>query len=659
MKEYIVVLLVAVLVAGLSACGQETKKTADETSEISMEKGKGGPVVYGFSFVEEVKTIPGKTIIPYKKYIMDNGLTVILHQDSSDPLAHIDITYHVGSAREKIGKSGFAHFFEHMMFQGSEHVEDEQHFKLITEAGGTMNGSTSSDRTNYFQTVPANQLEKVLWLESDRMGFLLGAVTQEKFEVQRETVKNERGQRIDNRPYGRMNERISAALYPQDHPYSWPVIGYMADLNRVNVNDLKAFFLHWYGPNNATLTIGGDIEVEQTLALVSKYFGSIPRGPEVSMPEKPVVTLDSDRYISLQDNVNLPLLYITFPTVYVRHADEAPLDVLSNILGGGKTSLLYKNLVKSQVAVQAGASHPCSELACSFSLFALPHPASGKSMADVEKVIRETLVEFETRGVEDDDLIKIKAQIEVGFIFGLQSVRGKVSQLASNQTFTGNPNYIEEDLARYDGVTKEDVLRVYEQYIKNGKAVIMSVVPNGKPEMIALKDNYKPAVRAIWEEDSATTADGLQVRIASDDFDRSVIPIAKANKPVSVPEMWQIELKNGIEVLGSQSLETPTTSLMLKIPAGHYYEDKTKPGTAAIVASMMNESTAERSSEAMTKELEKLGSSIGISSGNNYLTVNVNSLSKNLDATLLLLKEKLLQPAFDQNDFDRVKSNVV
>ncbi|MEP2792362.1 MAG: pitrilysin family protein, partial [Kangiellaceae bacterium] len=333
---------------------------SDKPHEAANEKAVTSQVA-GVTLVEQVTAQPGKTVIPYKKYLLDNGLTVILHEDKSDPLVHVDVTYHVGSGREDIGKSGFAHFFEHMMFQGSENVADEQHFKLVTEAGGTMNGTTNTDRTNYFQTVPANQLEKMLWLESDRMGFLVDAVTQEKFEVQRETVKNERGQRVDNQPYGRLNERVSAALYPEGHPYSWPVIGYMEDLNRANVNDLKKFFLNWYGPNNAVVTIGGDIEEKKTLELLVKYFGPIPKGPEVGMPEKLAVTLDKDRYISMEDNVHLPLVYMSMPTVSLRHEDEAPLDLLAQILGGGKTSLFYKNLVKNQLAVQASVSHPCAE----------------------------------------------------------------------------------------------------------------------------------------------------------------------------------------------------------------------------------------------------------------------------------------------------------
>ena len=645
MKNWSILLIILCL----AACQGEENSNSNKESGSSIE---------GIEFVEEVIGENGKTIIPYQKFVLGNGLTLILHSDNSDPLVHVDITYHVGSGREDLGKSGFAHFFEHMMFQGSENVADEQHFKLVTEAGGTMNGTTNTDRTNYFETVPANQLEKMLWLEADRMGFLVDAVTQEKFEVQRETVKNERGQRVDNRPYGRLNERVSEALYPAGHAYSWPVIGYLDDLNRVNVNDLKAFFLRWYGPNNATLTIGGDINITETLVLVKKYFGSIPRGPEVAMPEKPVFEITEDRYISMEDNVHLPLLYMTYPTVSLRHADEAPLDVLSSILGGGKASLLYKNLVKTQFAVQAEVSHPCAELSCTFSLYALPHPASGKSLSDIENVIRDTLVEFEQRGVEDDDLLKAKADMEASFIFGLQSVSGKVSQLAANQTFSNNPNYIAQDIARYNNVTKEDVMRVFKKYIKNQHGVIMSVVPNGQLSAIAAKDNFVPGPRSSGDG-ASTSADDIAVRKGVDDFDRSIIPIAGANKAVDIPEMWQHNFDNGISILGAQSSETPTTSVLLKIPAGHYYNVKNTAGTAGLVASMLKESTTERSAEEMSKALQKLGSSIYISAGNLYLNINISSLTKNLDATLTLVNEQLRAPAFLESEFERLKSNAI
>ena len=632
---------------------------ADKSQSTAQDKkSQQNWQVPGVTFIEQVEAKSGEINIPYSKYQLDNGLTVIVHQDHSDPLVHVDVTYHVGSAREELGKSGFAHFFEHMMFQGSENVADEEHFKLITEAGGTMNGTTNFDRTNYFQTVPSNNLETMLWLESDRMGFLLDAVTQSKFEVQRETVKNERGQRVDNQPYGRLTERVNQALYPYGHPYSWPIIGYMADLNRVNVNDLKAFFLRWYGPNNATITIGGDVEPQQALTMVAKYFGPIPRGPEVEKAPKELIVLDKDRYISMEDNVHLPLVYMAYPTVYRRHADEAPLDILSQILGGGKTSLLYKNLVKNQIAVQAQVNHPCTELACRFNLLALPHPASGKTLADIEKIIRQSLDEFEKRGVNDDDLIKVKAAMESATVFGLQSVSGKVSTLADNETFTGNPNYIADDIARYNSVTKEDVMRVFNQYIKGKHAVIMSIVPNGKLEQIAHADTFTPKSVTL-DGQSTTTADDLVLRVAKDTFDRSVKPKVGPSASVDVPPFWQDKMANGIAILGTQSLETPTTSMLLKVPAGQLYESVEKSGTAGFLAAMMGESTLRHSTEEMTQRLEKLGARISMVADEHYINISVNALTKNLDAALDILKERMFEPKFDEGDFKRLQQQMI
>lgn len=624
---------------------------------VACSQHTSAPLPTGLSFIEQSNQSRGIQI-PYKKYRLDNGLTVIVHEDNSDPLVHVDITYHVGSAREELGKSGFAHFFEHMMFQGSEHVADEQHFKIVTEAGGTLNGTTNSDRTNYYQTVPVNQLEKMLWLEADRMGFLLDAVTEKKFEVQRETVKNERGQRVDNQPYGRLFERVSEALYPASHPYSWPVIGYMDDLNRATVNDVKAFFLRWYGPNNATLTLGGAIKAEEVLPLVQKYFGSIPRGPEVENAAKQTLTLPETRYISMEDNVHLPLLYLTYPTVHADHPDEAALDILAEILGSGKNSLLYKNLVKTQDAVQAQASHPCRELACEFSLMALASPAKGKNLAQIEQIIRASFAEFEERGVTDDDLLKVKAQLEASSIFGLQSVAGKVSQLAANETFKGTPDTIEADISRYNAVTKEDVIRVYETYIKDKHAVIMSVVPRGKKELIAKADTFT-APKREFKELSATSENDLNIRKAVDTFDRSVQPSAGLNPAVMLPHTWTSTLANGIKVLGSLSTETPTTSFLLKLPMGSYAENKNNAGITSLMASLLNESTLHYSTEQMSLELEKLGSRISFSASRDSLNVYVSSLSKHLPQTLTLLEEKLRNPAFNEQDFSRLQQQTL
>lgn len=645
---------IAILIAGLfiAISGCQSKNPPESTDSIAA-------LPDGITLLETVeKGSRGGIVIPYRKYELDNGLTVILHEDLSDPLVHVDITYHVGSGREEVGKSGFAHFFEHMMFQGSENVGDEQHFKIVSESGGTLNGSTSTDRTNYFETVPANQLEKMLWLEADRMGFFLDAVTQEKFEIQRETVKNERGQRVDNQPYGRLNERVNEALYPEGHPYSWQTIGYIEDLNRVNVNDLKEFFLRWYGPNNATLTIGGKFDDAETLAWINKYFGPIPRGPEVANPEKPVVTLAADRYLSMEDNVALPLVYMAFPTVHLYHEDEAPLDVLMYVLGQGETSLLYKNVVKNGLAVNASAGHGCQELSCTFTVFALPNPASGTTLADLERIVRASLDEFETRGVVDDDLERVKMSIVSGMIYSLESVAGKVTRLASHQTYTGNPNFTGDDIARYENVTKEDVMRVYRQYIKGKPSVVMSIVPHGQLAMIAKKDTWSRYERELPEYETISEED-LAFRRAEDEFDRSVMPPSGDNPSVVLPDIWRAELDNGIEVLGAVNSETPTAAIQLRIEAGQRSEPLDKLGLAAITAAMLNESTTQRTNEELSNELQKLGSMVQFAAGNDNAILTIRSLSENLDETLAIAAERLLQPKFDEDDFERVKAQTL
>lgn len=602
--------------------------------------------------VEKVSANGNELVIPYEKYVLPNGLTLVVHEDHSDPVVHLDVTYHVGSAREEIGKSGFAHFFEHMMFQGSDHVADEQHFKIVTAAGGTLNGSTNRDRTNYYETVPSNQLEKMLWLEADRMGFLLDAVTQKKFEVQRATVKNERGQNYDNRPYGLLSEVASKSLYDYGHPYSWLTIGYIEDLNRVDVNDLKNFFLRWYGPNNATLTVGGDIKTPDVVKLVEKYYGSIPRCPDVQKVIVPAPHVEKDRYVSYTDNyARLPMLAMVYPSVPNYDKDIAPLACLAQVLGQGKNSVFYQQMVKNQLALQANANNQLSELAGEFFITIVPY--AGKSLADMEKLVRASMDTFELRGITDEDIAKFKGGIEAQYINGLQSVAGKVSQLAAFQTFTGNPNKIGDLLKMYSSVTKEDVMRVYNQYIKSKHAVIVSVLPKAQEKMIALADNYKVDSSHYTAPDYGYAR--LKYIKATDNFDRSKLPGNGANPVVKVPAFWKKNLPNGIKIIGAPTNELPLVNITITIPGGHLLQakDTGRVGLAGFFADMMNEDTKQYTAEQMAIELQKLGSSIRINSQTDGITFSVQALKKNLDKTLVLLQEKMFNPNFTEDAFKR------
>jgi len=612
----------------------------------------------GVTLVETSQAEQGKVSIPYSKYQLDNGLTVILSQDKSDPLVHVDVTYHVGSAREEAGKSGFAHFFEHMMFQGSENVGDQEHFKIVTEAGGTLNGTTNRDRTNYFETLPSNQLEKALWLESDRMGFLIDAVSQRKFEIQRDTVKNERAQNYDNRPYGLMWEKMGEALYPEGHPYSWQTIGYVEDLDRVDVNDLKAFFLRWYGPNNATLTIGGDFDTQQTLEWVNKYFGSIPRGPEVNNAEKQPAKLTQDKFITLQDRIQQPMVMIGWPTTYRGEENQETLDALASILGDGKTSLLYQKLVKTEVAIDAGAFQDCAELACNFYVYAMGNSGSKGDLTPIYEALMSALSDFKAEGVEQEKLDQIIGSAEASAVYALESVRGKVTQLASNQTYYNQPDRIQYKLEKIKAVTPEAVVQVYQRFIEDKNKVVLSVIPKGKTDLAVRGATFETPPRTLPEYNKIS-ADELNYVKAVDDFDRSVQPPVSGAVKATMPELYRIHLENGIEVLATESNETPTVLIEIQLPAGTRYVAKGKEGLADLTSAMMQEGTTERSIEQIQAELDKLGSSISFGSGNYTTTITVSSLEKNLTATLAIVQEMLFKPALRAEDFERLKKQAL
>ena len=430
--------------------------------------------------VAQAQAIPK---IKFEKYTLPNGLEVILHEDHSTPIITVNTWYHVGSGDEKTGRTGFAHLFEHIMFMGSEHVPVGDFDKQLEAAGADNNGSTTEDRTNYYENLPSNALPLALWLDADRMGFLLPTMDQAKLDLQREVVKNERRERVDNVPYGRGDEMILEALYPKGHPYSWSVIGSMQDLSAASLEDVKNFFRTYYAPNNATLTIAGDFKPAEAKALVQKYFGGIPRGPALpARPNVAPVVLAKDTFMVLEDRVQLPRAFYDWPTVKIYDKDDAPLDVLAAVLASGKNSRLYKRLVfDMQVAQQVFASQQSSKLAGRFEIDITPKP--GQSLAAIDKVLQEELNKVMNEPITERELKRVPTSFRSSFLNRLSSVNGKSEVLNSYNYMAGNPDYVQQDAARYENVTRADVQRVARKYLGAHK-VVLTVVPEGQRQMM-------------------------------------------------------------------------------------------------------------------------------------------------------------------------------
>ncbi|MFO7979872.1 MAG: pitrilysin family protein [Candidatus Aminicenantes bacterium] len=601
-----------------------------------------------------------KLEIDYEKYTLDNGLEVILHEDKSDPIVAVAIQYHVGSNREEVGKTGFAHLFEHMMFQESEHVGQDQFFKKIQNAGGTLNGGTSNDGTVYFEVVPKNALEMVLWMESDRLGFLRSKITPEAFSNQQSVVMNEKRQMVDNRPYGHTDFILGKLLYPDGHPYSWQVIGSMEDLANATLKDVHEFHKKWYRPNNATLVVAGDYDTEQTKQWIEKYFGEIPSPHEIEKPEPQPVTLEETKTAMYEDNfAKSPELTMVFPTVEQYHPDSYALSYLGQLLTRGKKAPFYQVIVEEKKLAPSVSGYQMSlEIAGEFSFRVRTFPDI--ALSQVKQAIFESFQRFEEKGFTEEDLQRLKNTTETNFYNRLSSVLMKSFQLARYNEYADSPDYLIKDLEKTLAVTKEDIMRVYEKYIKDKPYVMTNFVPKGKTDLVVEEAEPFPVIQEAPEvEHAQTEPEEIKIDQIESSFDRSKEPELGPVPEVSIPPVWKHDLVNEMKVLGIEHTELPIVHFSLTLQGGHFLDPMDKPGTAYLVGSLMMEGTKSKTPVELEEAIDNLGANISIYAGREDITVRANSLASKFPEVLELVKEILLDPRWDEKEFDRIKQQTL
>ena len=619
-------------------------------------------VVPGNVFAQQTTEASGFEV-DYETFTLDNGLKVIFHIDRSDPVVAVALTSHVGSAREKKGRTGFAHLFEHLLFLESENLGKGGLDKLSARIGGSgANGSTSRDRTNYFQTVPNDALEKMIWAEADKLGYFINTVTEPVLAKEKQVVKNEKRQSVDNRPYGHTQYVIDKNLYPEGHPYNWQVIGSLEDLQNATLVDVKEFFNRWYVPNNVVLTVAGDFNTQQAKQWVEKYFGEIERGQEIKELEKKPSDLQETKKLYYEDNfARLPELTMTWPGVPSYHKDSYALEVLANYLSEGKNAPFYKELVANQkLTPNVRMYNYNSELAGQFMLQVRAY--DGTNLDQVHSAIEETFQKFEEEGISEKDLKRIKAGQETSFYNSLSSVLGKGFQLAQYEIFANDPEMINKEIDYILAVTPQDVMRVYKKYIQNKPFVATSFVPKGQVELAL--EGSKPA--EVEEEEIVMGAEqefDLEEEVTyertASNFDRSVEPPYGAAPQVKVPEIWESNLNSGLEIYGITNSEVPLVQFMLEIKGGMLLEDPEKIGVSNLLASLMTKGTKNRSPQELEEAIELLGASIRVNATDEKMIISGSTLAKNFDHTMALVEEILLEPRWDEEEFALAKQQVI
>ncbi|RLD27706.1 MAG: insulinase family protein [Bacteroidetes bacterium] len=601
--------------------------------------------------------------VDFEKFSLDNGLQVILHIDRSDPVVAVALTSHVGSAREIEGRTGFAHLFEHLLFLESENLGKGGLDKMSARIGGSgANGSTSRDRTNYFQTVPKDALEKMIWAEADKLGFFINTVTEQVLAKEKQVVKNEKRQSVDNRPYGHNFYVIGKNLYPAEHPYNWQVIGSLEDLQNATLQDVKDFYNRWYVPNNVTLTIAGDFDTVQAKAWVKKYFDEIKRGEDIPAMEKQAVQLTETKKLFYEDNfARLPQLTLTWPSVYQYHSDSYALEVLASYLSQGKGAPLYKSLVEdNQLTDNVSMFQYNSEIAGQFMLSVTAF--NNTNLDNVQSAINNAFTTFEVEGISQKDLDRIKASQETRFYNGLSSVLGKGFQLAQYEIFAGDPGFINQDVKNILAVTTDDVMRVYNTYLKEQHYVATSFVPKGAANL-ALQDSKLALVveeRIISDaEDTFDASIAATYKKTTSSFDRSAEPEYGESPNVKVPIVWKETLSSGLNVLGIENNEVPLVQFRMQIKGGMLLENQDKIGVSNLLADMLTKGTQNKTPEQLENAIESLGASINAFATNEAIIVTGNTLAKNYNATMDLVLEILLDPRWDVKEFELLKQSTL
>jgi zinc protease len=602
--------------------------------------------------------------IDCEKYRLQNGLEVILHEDRSDPITAVAIQYHVGSSREVPGRTGFAHLFEHLMFKESQHVGPDQFSKHIRSAGGTWNGQTSPDGTVYFEVVPKNALEMVLWMESDRMGYLLSRVTQEAFANQQNVVLNEKRMSVDNRPYGHTDYVISKLLYPEGHPYNWEVIGSMEDLGNATLRDIHEFHRMWYRPGNATLVIAGDLDRDQTRAWIEKYFGEIPAGQDTPDPNPMPVTLDKAKRAFHEDSLaTAPELTMVFPTVEEYHHDMYALDLLADVLTRGKKVPLYKVIVEEKtLAPGVFGRHEAREMAGSFQIRVRAFPTVG--LGDVESAVHEAFGRFEAEGFTEQDLKRIKARLLTSFYGTLSSVLSKAFTLAKYNEYAGSPDYFSEYIDHLLSVTSDDIWRVYRTYLHNRPYVLTSFVPKGRADLVA-KDSER---FRIQEESVRNQAEAKAAPSQKSDIEVQDIPsrIDRRSEPpqgpaplLHSPQVWEGRLPSGIKVYGIEHHELPLVQFIICIQGGRLLDEPGKEGQAYLCARLLMQGTQHKTPIQLQDAIDDVGASINVRATQESVSVSGSGLVSELDGLVALVREILMEPRWDEKEFARIRQETL